>query len=155
MSGLELRAYGLSAVLSVLLGVGIGFGWHYFVDSTGVRAVASAATPSAQHEAPNPPSANPPSQGEGPGLDVPRAPGSSDAQRTTRSKALDLSDEEKLTLGVLLTRTITNDRNPSSLRVRTLKDILAKLDAKSPVQPDPVPKPHRVRGYSVCGSEKV
>ena len=73
-------------------------------------------------------------------------------RQTIRSKALDLSGEEKLTLGVLLTRTITNDRNPSSLRVRTMKDILAKLDAKSPVQPDPVPKPHRIRGYSVGGS---
>ena len=151
MSGLELRAYGLSAVLSVLLGTGIGFGWHYFVDSAGVRAVASAATPPAQHEAPNPPSANPPSLGEGRGLNVPRPPGLSDAQQTTPSRAVDLSDEERVTLGALLTRTITNDRYPSSVRVRTLKDILTKLDAKSPVQPYPAPKPHRARGYSVGG----
>src|SRR5215470_4498213 len=114
MSGLELRAYGLSAVLSVLLGTGIGLGWHYFVDSAGVTAMASAATPPGQHEAPNPPSANPPSQGEGPGLDVRRSPVSSDAQQTTPSRALDLSDEERLTLGALLGRTITNDRYPSS-----------------------------------------
>ena len=151
MSGLELRAYGLSAVLSVLLGTGIGFGWHYFADSVGVRAVASAATPPAQHEAPNPPSANPPSQGEGAGLSVPRSSGSSDAQQTTLSKALGLSDEERVTLGALLTRSITNDRDPSSLRVRTLKDILTKLDVKSPAQPYAAPKSHRARGYSVGG----
>ena len=151
MSGLELRAYGLSAVLSVLLGTGIGFGWHYFVDSAGVTAMASVATPPVQHDAPNPPSANPPSQGEGPGLNVPRSPDSPDAQQTTPSRALDLSDEERLTLGALLGRTITNDRYPSSLRVRTLKDILTKLDAKSPAQPYPAPKPHRAPGHSVGG----
>jgi len=143
MDGLQLRAYGLSAVLSVLLGASIGSGWHYFVDSTGVRAVALAATSSAQHEAPNPPSANNPSQAEGPGLDVPRSPDSSDAQQTTRSKALDLSDEERLTLGALLTRTLTNDHYPSSLRVRTLMDILTKLDAKSSMQPYPAEAPPR------------
>jgi hypothetical protein len=150
MSGLELRAYGLSAVLSVLLGIGIGFGWHYFVDSAGVTAMASVATPAVQHDAPNPP-ANPPSRGEGAGLSVPRSPGSPDVQQTTPSRAVDLSDEERLTLGALLTRAITNDRYPSSLRARTLKDILTKLVAKSPVQPDPAPKPRRARGYSVGG----
>jgi hypothetical protein len=133
----------------MLLGVGIGFGWHYFVDSAGVTAVASVATPAAQHDAPDPPSANPPSRGEGAGLNIPRSPVSSDAQQTTTSSALDLSGEERLTLGAFLTRAITNDRYPSSLRVRTLRDILTKLDAKSPVQPDPAPKPRRARGYSV------
>ena len=151
MSGLELRAYSLSAVLCVLLGVGIGFGWHYFVDSAGLTAMASASTPPAQHEAPNPPSANPPSQGEGAGLSVLRSPGSSDAQQTTPSRAVNLSDEERLILGALLTRTINNDRYPSSLRVHTLKDILTKLDAKSPAQPYAAPKAHRARGYSVGG----
>src|SRR6516162_7956011 len=97
-----------------------------------LTAMASASTPPAQHEAPNPPSANPPSQGESAGLSVLRSPGSSDAQQTTPSRAVDLSDEERLTLGALLTRTISNDRYPSSLRVHTLKDILTKLDAKSP-----------------------
>jgi hypothetical protein len=54
MSGSELRAYCLSAVLTVLLGVCIGFGWHYFADSAGVRAVASAATPRRSTKRPNP-----------------------------------------------------------------------------------------------------
>jgi predicted negative regulator of RcsB-dependent stress response len=39
----DLRTYGLSAVLTVLLGAGMGFGWNYFVDRAGERAGASAA----------------------------------------------------------------------------------------------------------------
>jgi hypothetical protein len=54
--------------------------------------------------------------------------------------ALDLSDDEKLALAALLTHTIVHDRYPRSPRVRTLKDVLAKLDAKPPAQPYPVPK---------------
>jgi len=42
----ELRTCGLGAVVSVLLGAGIGFGWHY-LDNGGGRA-AIAATPLAQ-----------------------------------------------------------------------------------------------------------
>ena len=48
---------------------------------------------------------------------------------------LDLSDDEKLALVALLTRTIADDRYPLSPRVRTLKDILAKL------RPEPVREP--------------
>jgi hypothetical protein len=81
MYGSELRTYGLSAVVSVLLGVGIGFGWHYFVDSAGATGVLSAVTPPAQQDAPNPPSSNPAAGREGPVLDVPRFPDSSHAQR--------------------------------------------------------------------------
>ena len=33
----ELRTYGLAAVVAVLLGAGIGVGWHYFADSAGGR----------------------------------------------------------------------------------------------------------------------
>ena len=40
MYGSELRTYGLGAVVSMLLGAGIGFGWHYFVDSAGATVVA-------------------------------------------------------------------------------------------------------------------
>lgn len=146
MPGAELRTCGLGAVVSVLLGVGIGLGLHYFADSAGIKAVASAATPTAQHDAPNPPSPNPPSQEEGLALNGPHSPGTSDAQQTARRMALDLSDEERRTLGALLTRTINNDRYRSSLRVRTLKDILTKLDARSPVQPYPAPKPNAPPG---------
>jgi hypothetical protein len=70
MFGSELRTYGLSAVVSVLLGAGIGFGGHYFMDGAGGRAVAAAATPSAPQDAPNPPSSNPFAPREGPVLDV-------------------------------------------------------------------------------------
>jgi len=33
----EVRTCGLSAVVAVLLGAGIGVGWHYFADSAGGR----------------------------------------------------------------------------------------------------------------------
>jgi hypothetical protein len=135
MFGEMLRTYILSAVVCVLLGIGIGFGWH-FVDRAGGRTAASAATPPAKQDAPNPPSSNPPAQREAV-LDVPRGPGLSDAQQPARSMALDLSNEEKLALVTLLTRNIAQDRNQSSARVRSLKDILFKLDPKPPAQPSP------------------
>jgi hypothetical protein len=56
--------------------------------------------------------------------------------------ALDLSDEQKLALVALLTRSIANDRYPSSARVRTLRDILSKLDPKPPAQPSLAPQAH-------------
>jgi hypothetical protein len=127
----ELRTYCLNAVLAVLLGTGIGVAGHYFADSAGVRAVASAATPPTQNDAVTPPLSNLSAQREGPALR------SSDAQQPARSMLLGLSDEEKLTLVTLLTRSIVNDRHPLSLRVRTFKDILTKLDVNPPVQPSP------------------
>jgi hypothetical protein len=53
---------------------------------------------------------------------------------------LDLSDDEKLALVALLTRTIADDRYPLSPRVRTLKDILAKLRPEPVREPLPPPK---------------
>jgi len=49
--------------------------------------------------------------------------------------ALDLSNEEKLALVALLTRNIAQDRSQSSARVRSLKQILFRLDPKPPAQP--------------------
>jgi len=135
-----LRSYVLSAVVCVFLGIGAGFGWHYFVDRAGGRAAASAATPPAKQDVPNPPSSNPPAQREGPVLDVPRGSGLADAQQPARSMALDLSNEEKLALVTLLTRNIAQDRRQSSARVRSLKDILFKLDPKPPAQVFSPPK---------------
>jgi len=37
----ELRTYGLSAVVAVLLGAGTGFGWHYFADHASATLAAS------------------------------------------------------------------------------------------------------------------
>jgi hypothetical protein len=54
--------------------------------------------------------------------------------------ALDLSNEEKLALITLLTRNIADDRRQSSARVRSLKQILLKLDPKPPAQPSSPPK---------------
>ena len=135
-----LRTYVLSAVVCVLLGIGIGFGWHFFVDRTGGRAAPLAITPPAKQDAPNPPSSNPAAQREGPVLDVPRGSGLSDAQQPAPSMALDLSNEEKLALVTLLTRNIAQDRRQSSARVRSLKQILFKLDPKPPAQPSSPPK---------------
>jgi hypothetical protein len=71
----DLRAYGLSAVVAVLLGAGTGLGWHYLADSAGGKAVAAAATPLAQQDAPNPPPASPPAPAERLVLDAPPFPG--------------------------------------------------------------------------------
>jgi hypothetical protein len=54
--------------------------------------------------------------------------------------ALDLSDEEKLVLVTLLTRNIAQDRRQSSAHVRSLKQILSRLDPKPPAQPFSPPK---------------
>ena len=68
----ELRTCGLGAVVAVLLGGGVGFGWHFFADSG--RAVAAAITPLAQQDASNPPLACPPPPREGPVRDAPLLP---------------------------------------------------------------------------------
>jgi hypothetical protein len=129
----ELRTCGLGAIVAVLLGAGGGLGWHYFADSGG--ATASAVTPLAKQEAPTGPLSNLPPPREGPVFDVPGSP----ALAPASGMALDLSDGQKLALVALLTRSIADDRHPSSSRVRTLKDILVKLDAKPPAQPYPAP----------------
>jgi hypothetical protein len=68
----ELRTCGLGAVVAVLLGAGVGFGWHFFADNG--RAVAAAITPVAQQAGSNPPSACPPPPREGPVRDAPLLP---------------------------------------------------------------------------------
>ena len=75
MLGPELRTYGISAVVSVLLGAGIGLGWYYFADSAGGRAVAAAATPLAKQDKSQPSFSNPPVLSEDPVLDAPPFPG--------------------------------------------------------------------------------
>src|SRR5262252_7919073 len=77
MPGADLRTYCLSLVITVLLGAGIGVGWHYIVDSAGVGTVALAATLPAKQDAPSAALACPPSPREVPALDVPRPPVSS------------------------------------------------------------------------------
>jgi hypothetical protein len=131
----ELRTCGLGAIVAVLLGAGGGLGWHYFADSGSATASASAVTPLAKQEAPTGPLSNLPPPREGPVFDVPGSP----ALVPASGMALDLSDGQKLALVALLTRSIADDRHPSSSRVRTLKDILVKLDAKPPAQPYPAP----------------
>ena len=75
MHGPELRTYGLSAVVSVLLGAGIGLGWYYFADNAGGRAVAAAVTPLAQQSTSQPSISNPPVLSEDPVLEAPPFPG--------------------------------------------------------------------------------
>jgi hypothetical protein len=54
--------------------------------------------------------------------------------------AFDLSNEEKLVLVTLLTRGIAQDHSQSSAHIRSLKQILLKLDPKPPVQSFSPPK---------------
>jgi hypothetical protein len=60
--------------------------------------------------------------------------------------ALDLSDEEKVALVGLLTRTVANDQRPASPRVRILKSVLVKLDAKPLARPYPTATVHAPPG---------
>ena len=76
---------GLGAVVSVLLGAGIGFGWHYFADSTGAAVVASAVTPPAKRECAQPAIVEPSPQREGPVFDVPGFPGLSNYRQPAQS----------------------------------------------------------------------
>ena len=90
MHGSELRTCGLGAVVTVLLGAGIGFGWHYLDNVGGKAAVASVATPLEKQDAPKPPLSCPPGSREGPLLDVPQLPVSSRANNQpdpTRAKS--------------------------------------------------------------------
>src|SRR5215472_12829595 len=80
----ELRTYALGAVVCILLGAGIGVGWHYFADTAGATVVASAATPFAPQDASNPPSPNPSPPRPGPALNVPQSADLSHAQQPTR-----------------------------------------------------------------------
>jgi hypothetical protein len=75
MYGPDLRTYCLSAVVSVLLGAGIGLGWHYFADSAGGRVVAAATTPLIQQDAPKLSASSAPAPAEVPVLDGPQFPG--------------------------------------------------------------------------------
>jgi len=106
----ELRACGLGGVVAVLLGAGIGVGWHYFGDSA--RAGASPVALPEKQDVPDLLSSNPHAQPEDPVIDLSRV----------RGMTLELSDEQKLALVALLTRSIANGRYPSSPHVRALRD---------------------------------
>src|SRR5215472_17531829 len=101
----ELRTCGLGAVVAMLLGAGVGFGWHFFAD--GGRAVAAAPTPLSQQDASNPPLACPPPR-KGLGADVPRLPVLSDPNNqpdTTHAR-----DAPRLTHAARTSRTRRLDR---------------------------------------------
>jgi hypothetical protein len=53
---------------------------------------------------------------------------------------LDLTDEEKLALAAELKRAIEADRYPLSLRIQTLRSILAKLKPPPAVTAEPLPR---------------
>src|SRR5215472_816597 len=87
MYGSELRTCGLGAVVCVLLGAGIGYGWHYLDNGGGRAAVASTVAALAQQDAPSGPPSTPAPQG-GTAVNVPQVPGvshySQPAQRQSR-----------------------------------------------------------------------
>src|SRR5215467_4482107 len=75
MYGSELRTCALGAIICMLLGAGIGYGWHYLDTGDRPGAVAATATPAAKQNAPSPPPPNTsPPQG-GPAVNVPLFPG--------------------------------------------------------------------------------
>ena len=74
MPGAELRTYVLGAVVSVLAGACIGFGWYYLADSAGATTMSSVLTPLAKQDTSSPALSCPPGPREDPGLDIPRPP---------------------------------------------------------------------------------
>src|SRR5215469_12920707 len=74
MPGAELRTYVLGAVISVLVGACIGFGWYYFAERAGAATMSSAVTPLAKQDTSSPALSCPPGPREDLGLDIPRPP---------------------------------------------------------------------------------
>ena len=70
----ELRTCALGALVAVLLGAGVGFGWYYFADRAGPSTAAAAVTRAAQRDASNLEVSCPPDPREGIVPDVPRLP---------------------------------------------------------------------------------
>jgi hypothetical protein len=67
---------------------------------------------------------------------------------------LDLSDEKAAALAQELHKIVENDRYPFSPRIRTPRDILAKLRSEPVREPLPVPKvyaPPRATLEAACG----
>ena len=87
MYGSQLRTCGLGAVVAVLLGAGIGAGWHYFADSAG-PATSVAVTRPAQRDAPSP-------SVQAPAPDVPPLPAL--ARPNNRPRATQARGELKVT----------------------------------------------------------
>src|SRR6516162_10544471 len=75
MYGSELRTCALGAIICVLLGAGIGYGWHYLDASGRPGAVVSAATPLAKQDVPRPLPSNPSPPRESAVFDGPLFPG--------------------------------------------------------------------------------
>src|SRR5215472_5994222 len=86
MYGSELRTCALGAVVCVLLGAGIGYGWHYLDTGGRPGAVVAAATPLAKQDAPSPPPSNPSPPRETPVLDGPLLPGLSRVPQPAESR---------------------------------------------------------------------
>ena len=83
--GSELRTYGLGVVVCVLLGAGVGWGWHYFVDSAGAVIAATSAPPPVGQDKSTTPSSNPLAPRQGSILDIPRSPDLSHVQQPIRT----------------------------------------------------------------------
>ena len=87
MYGSELRTCAVGAIICVLLGAGIGYGWHYLDTGGRPGAVVSAATPLVKQEAPSPPASNPSPPRETPALDGPLFPGLSRIPQPAESRS--------------------------------------------------------------------
>ena len=94
----ELRTCGLGAVVAVLLGAGVGVGWHHFADSAGPATAVAAVTRPAQRDAPSPQVSFPSGPREAPAPDVTRLPVS--ARPNNRPDATQARGELKVTHAV-------------------------------------------------------
>jgi len=94
----ELRTCALGALVAVLLGAGVGFGWYYFADRAGPSTAAAAVTRAAQRDASNLEVSCPPDPREAPAPDVTRLPVS--ASPNNRPDATRATGELKVTHAV-------------------------------------------------------
>ena len=88
----------LGAVAAVLLGAGVGVGWHYFADTAGPATAVAAVTRPEHQDAPSPSLSCPPGPGEASGPDVPRLPAF--ARPNNRPDATQARGELKVTHAV-------------------------------------------------------
>jgi hypothetical protein len=88
----------LGAVAAVLLGAGVGVGWHYFADTAGPATAVAAVTRPEHQDAPSPSLSCPPVPREAPGPDVPRLPAF--ARPNNRPDATQARGELKVTHAV-------------------------------------------------------
>ena len=144
MYALELRTYGLGAVVTVFLGAGISVGWHYFADSDGPATSVATGTRPAQRDAPSPSPqvSRPAGPAEAPAPDVTRLPVS--------ARPTGATDTRKSAAGLILLTGST--WSLASIAVRSARKVgpdevrkcVRRLTASSPISN---------RSLPICGAK--